>query len=85
MIHRCIGATEVSSFERNCRNYFLEIISNLCFGQYVVPEADLIRMLMQIVFVDNQQTRDLTYKADGDKDPKPTIRSALLQLLLEYR
>jgi len=62
----------------------MEVISNLCFGQYAMPEQDLIKMLMQIIFV-HKQTRDLTYRKDGKKDKKPTIRSALLQLLLEYR
>ena len=81
---RYIEEKETPTFERNCRNYFMEVISSLCFGQYAVPEQDLIKMLMQIIFVD-KKTRDLTYHKEGKKDKKATIRSALLQLLLEYR
>ena len=62
----------------------MDVISNLCFGQSDIPEQGLIKMLMQVIFV-NKETRNLTYHQDGKKDERPTIRSALLQLLLEYR
>ena len=81
---RYIDEEDKADFEKNCHSYFMEVISSLCFGQCAIPEPELIKMLMQIVFEDNQ-TRDLTFNADGKMDRKPTIRSPLLQLLLQYR
>ncbi len=84
LIIRYIEEAEKEEFEKNCHGYFLEVLSSLCFGQNELPEQNLIKKLLQIVFVD-KQTRMLTYKEKGRKDHKPTIRSLLLQLLLKYR
>ena len=69
----------------------MEIISNLCFKGQAAPEPDLVKMLLDIVFMEKDKkllhTQELTpYKDDKSAGDKvPTVRSFLLQLLLEHR
>ena len=83
-------AKTVSSIQRSCREFFMEVVSNLCFGGHKPPEPDLIKMLMNTVFTERKEdasaldTRDMTpYQADPDQ--VPVVRSFLLQLLLEHK
>ena len=75
--------------KRSCRGFFMEIISNLCFKGQAAPEPDLVKMLLDIVFMEKGKlhTQELTpYKDDKSAGDKiPTVRSFLLQLLLEHR
>ncbi len=75
----------MNSFLKSCCQYFMEVVSTLCFGYELFPEPELIEMLMNIIFMENK-TRDLAppFKALKN-DNKPTIRSSLLQLLLDYK
>ena len=65
----------------------MEIVSTLCFGGQNAPDPDLIKMLMQLIFIENKKseltTQDLTPL--GHRDKVPVIRSSLLQLLLEHK
>ena len=79
---------------KSCRDFFMEVISGLCFGQSSAPEDKLVEMLLNIVFTEREEggamrpgTRELTpYKDDLKKmDESPVIRSFLLQLLLEHK
>ena len=81
-----VDKQKIKEVKKSCREFFMEIVSNLCFGGRAAPEPDLIKMLLDNVFVEeNKSTQEVTpYK--GDKADKiPTIRSFLLQLLLEHR
>ena len=75
--------------KRSCRGFFMEIVSNLCFKGQAAPEPDLVKMLLDTVFMEKEQlyTQELTpYKDDKSAGDKiPTVRSFLLQLLLEHR
>ena len=75
--------------KRSCRGFFMEIISNLCFKGQAAPKPDLVKMLLDIVFMEKGKlhTQELTpYKDDKSAGDKiPTVRSFLLQLLLEHR
>ena len=67
----------------------MEVISSLCFGGVGVPEPQLVKLLLDTVFInskdeDHLSTRDLT-PYEGEHDSIPVIRSFLLQLLLEHR
>ena len=91
------GKKQLAAIAKSCRNFFLEVVSSLCFGQANAPEDDLVQMLLNIVFTEREQesgeeggkwgTRELTpYKDDlKEEDATPTIRSFLLQLLLEHK
>ena len=63
----------------------MEVVSSLCFGGDQAPEPDLINMLMDTVLGDDNKTRELSPYDESKPDKKPTIRSFLLQLLLEHR
>lgn len=68
--------------------FFLEIVSTLCFGGEITPEPDLIKMLLDIIFKENKDsksfnTQEITPLIDEEVDKSPVIRSSLLQLLLE--
>ena len=75
--------------KKSCRAYFMEVISSLCFGGVGVPEPELVKLLLDTVFINSDDeveisTRDLT-PYEGKHDSVPVIRSFILQLLLEHR
>lgn len=91
------GRKQLIAIKKNSRNFFIEVISGLCFGQSKAPDDDLIELLLNIVFTEQGQldeegdierrgTRTLTPFTDDvrERDEKPIIRSFLLQLLLEH-
>ena len=65
----------------------MEIVSNLCFKGQAAPEPNLVKMLLDIVFMekDKLHTQELTPYKDDKSDKVPTVRSFLLQHLLEHR
>ncbi len=75
-----------NEIKRSCRRFFMEIVSSLCFKGQAAPEPDLVKILLDIVFME-KGTQELTpYKDDKSaRDKVPTVRSFLLQLLLEHR
>ena len=86
---------KLTEIKKSCTNFFIEVVSSLCFGQSSAPEDDLVVMLLDIVFPEQREvegdgeggiggTRNLTpFKGEGG-DKQPIIRSFLLQLLLEH-
>ena len=68
-----------------CKSYFMEVVSSLCFGQLSPPEPALIEELLNVVFTEQDQTKDFTYSDKEEIDKVPVIRSFLLQLLLEHK
>jgi hypothetical protein len=73
---RLIKGREVDVFLGHCSNYFMEVVSTLCFGRQSVPEPNLIRTLMARMFLEQRS---------GKLDTVPIVTSSLLQLLLENR
>lgn len=75
----------------SCRDFFMEVVSTLCFGGQDTPEPQLIKCLMETVFAMNREgtmftTRDITqYDQESACDEVPVVRSFLLQLLLEHK
>lgn len=98
-IHRSKeGRKQLAAFRKSCHNFFIDVVSVLCFGQSSAPTDDLIEMLLDNVFTEGRveaedkggergkwRTRTLSpYKAER-RDKSPTVRSFLLQLLLEHK
>ena len=78
----------MTQFRSQCKLFFMELVSCLCFGQASPPEPELIEHLLNIVFVekdDKLETSDFTYSKKLVKDRVPVVRSFLLQLLLEHK
>ena len=84
--------------KKSCTNFFIEVVSSLCFGQSSAPEDALVMVLLDIVFTEQKEveeggegkggkrgTRNLTPFKDDVKDKLPVVRSFLLQLLLEHK
>ena len=71
----------------------MELVSTLCFGGHETPEPELIKMLMDTIFTEGGQegeegelgTREFSPYKEAKRDDIPTIRSFLLQLLLEHK
>ena len=87
---------QLEAIRKSCRNFFIEVVSGLCFGQSNAPEDELVEMLLNIVFTERGEgegggegakTRDFSPYTDDMKksDKSPVIRSFLLQLLLEHK
>ena len=68
---------------KSCNRFFIEVVSSLCFGGMEAPEPELVKLLLDTVLRDNQTSRLSPYN-DEQQDETPTIRSFLLQLLLEH-
>ena len=82
---------KLASILRSSQAFFTEVISTLCFGATEPPEEQLIQMLISTVFTEKHAvesellgTRDFNYREIAS-DQIPTIRSFLLQLLLEHK
>ena len=68
----------LKSIRESCHAFFMELVSTLCFGQRDLPEPELVKRLMNIVFASDKTTKD------SDNDKNHMIQSFLLQLLLEH-
>ena len=74
---------ERKTFRRHCHDYFIEVISSLCFGGREPPQPELVKELMRMLFTED---RDLVSPAsEGKADEVSGIKSSLLQLLLEHK
>ena len=81
-----VDKNKIKEVKKSGREFFMEIVSQLCFGGRAAPEPDLIKMLLNNVFIEKtDSTQELTPYEDDKADKIPTIRSFLLQLLLEHR
>lgn len=84
-----VSRSKAEKIRSSCQAFFMEVISSLCFGGSSVPEPQLIKLLLNTVFVDGTDegiaTRELTPYLSKKHDTVPVIRSFILQLLLEHR
>eukprot|EP00731_Ephydatia_muelleri_P007093 Em0003g1341a len=83
---KTIDSSKIRDLEGSCHVFFIELVSQLCFG-YEAPDKDLIKLLFDTIFACKPggsilSTRKLSYKME--KDTVPVIRSCLLQLLLNF-
>ena len=81
-----VDKNKIKEIKKSGRRFFMEVVSELCFGGRAAPEPDVVKMLLNTVFVEKtDSTQELTPYKDDKADKIPTIRSFLLQLLLEHR
>ncbi|XP_062574164.1 E3 ubiquitin-protein ligase rnf213-alpha-like [Saccostrea cucullata] len=81
---------ELKSYQQSCNDFFMAIVSNLCFSDDAVPRKDVVEKLMTYVVV-KTKSDDPTSKAtkqfslvdvDPVVDTTPVLRTFLLQQLL---
>ena len=81
-----VDKNKIKEIKKSGREFFMEVVSQLCFGEQAAPEPDLVKLLLNTVFIEKtDSTQELTPYKDDRADKIPTIRSFLLQLLLEHR
>lgn len=89
MLQRYLKGQKLAKFEQDCHNFFMEVVSTLCFGNQNLPEAALIEYLMDIVFSEDTNLVSPLTEASGSKrdksDKVSVVKSSLLQLLLEHK
>ena len=87
LLKDCDDKAALKEVKRSCRGFFMEVVSEFCFKGDKAPEPDLVKMLLDTVFMEKDEvtTQELTPYKDEKTDKIPTIRSFLLQLLLEHR
>ena len=79
-----VDASKKKAVRKSCHSFFMEVVSSLCFGGNAPPEPELINVLMDTILTESK-TRELTPYKDVKPDDTPTVRSFLLQLLLEHK
>lgn len=76
---------DLADFEQDCHNYFMEVISALCFGGDCAPEPALMKDLVKLVFTEDSDFISPITEAGGSKSNKVSVvQSSMLQLLLEH-
>ncbi|XP_077330450.1 E3 ubiquitin-protein ligase RNF213-like isoform X3 [Lithobates pipiens] len=88
-----VVSTEISDsmnkynrFRRQCNEFFVNFICNLCFKDNTSPDNNVIRHLLSFLFNGTESenyTKALSPFADA-VDTTPVIRSVILKLLLKY-
>lgn len=89
LVCRYFKSKELVNFKRDCHNYFIEVVSTLCFGGQSAPEPALIKSLMEVVFTEDSDLVTPLIETKTEKRLKSekvsVVRSSLLQLLLEHK
>ena len=72
---------EYLTFKSNCETFFLDIVSTLSLNDNLLPESEVIEILIEQVMPKQAHKEE----KDVDFNLNPTIKSTLLQLLLNYK
>uniref|UniRef100_A0A8C2UJJ3 RING-type E3 ubiquitin transferase n=1 Tax=Coturnix japonica TaxID=93934 RepID=A0A8C2UJJ3_COTJA len=80
-------------FRQRCNNFFIDVVTTMCFKDNEPPDAAVIQELLNLLFVYRRllgdSDRPATYTKllspfDEEVDETPIIRSVMLKLLLKY-
>ena len=55
------------AIRNSCRNFFIEVVSGLCFGQLSPPEDELVAMLLDIVFTEQGEKGEGEAGGEGEE------------------
>ncbi|XP_052083737.1 E3 ubiquitin-protein ligase rnf213-alpha-like [Mytilus californianus] len=86
-IHDRETLSKYKNFRRRCNNFFMEVVSQLCFAEGTPPSQEIIKKLLSYIVGQSKRgtkmvTKELTVFQDSI-DPTPVVRSFLLQHLLQ--
>ncbi|CAG2239384.1 RNF213 [Mytilus edulis] len=73
-------------FRRRCNNFFMEVISQLCFAEGTPPSNDIVNKLLSYITVQTKKGQEVTKQLtifDDCIDSTPVVRSFLLQHLMQ--
>nr|XP_030143221.3 LOW QUALITY PROTEIN: E3 ubiquitin-protein ligase RNF213 [Taeniopygia guttata] len=80
-------------FRQRCNNFFIDIVTTMCFKDNEPPEPEVIQSLLDLLFVHRSLGKDSDHPAvytkflspfNDEVDETPIIRSVMLKLLLKY-
>ncbi|XP_059700093.1 E3 ubiquitin-protein ligase RNF213-like isoform X2 [Haemorhous mexicanus] len=89
------AATEKKAlFRQRCNNFFIDVVTTMCFKDNKPPEPEVIQHLLDLLFVERKTVlKDPNHPAvytkflspfNDEVDETPIIRSVMLKLLLKY-
>ncbi|CAC5380698.1 RNF213 [Mytilus coruscus] len=73
-------------FRRRCNNFFMEVISQLCFAEGTPPSNDIVNKLLSYITVQTKKGQEVTKQLtifNDCIDSTPVVRSFLLQHLMQ--
>ncbi|XP_051491080.1 E3 ubiquitin-protein ligase RNF213 isoform X2 [Apus apus] len=82
-----------AKFRQCCNNFFIDVVTTMCFKDNEPPEAEVIRELLDLLFVHRVLLKGSDHPEiytkflspfDEEVDETPMIRSVMLKLLLKY-
>ncbi|XP_061866845.1 E3 ubiquitin-protein ligase RNF213 isoform X2 [Colius striatus] len=81
-------------FRQRCNNFFIDVVTTMCFKDNEPPEAEVIQELLNLLFVHRSLSRNgsghpaiytkFLSPFNDEVDETPIIRSVMLKLLLKY-
>ncbi|KAM4890524.1 E3 ubiquitin-protein ligase RNF213 [Sylvia borin] len=80
-------------FRQRCNNFFIDLVTTMCFKDNEPPEPEVIQKLLDLLFVHRSLVTDSDLPAvytkllspfNDEVDETPIIRSVMLKLLLKY-
>uniref|UniRef100_A0A8B9Q3I3 Ring finger protein 213 n=1 Tax=Apteryx owenii TaxID=8824 RepID=A0A8B9Q3I3_APTOW len=80
-------------FRQRCNNFFIDVVTTMCFKDNEPPEAAVIQELLNLLFVHQDLLKGSDHPAvytkllspfNDEVDTTPIIRSVMLKLLLKY-
>lgn len=71
-----------SVFKKHCLDYFMSIISTLCFGGVDTPEPALIELLVEILY---EEDNLISFLVSNKSNTLSGFRSSLLRILMDHR
>uniref|UniRef100_A0A8B9MD47 RING-type E3 ubiquitin transferase n=1 Tax=Accipiter nisus TaxID=211598 RepID=A0A8B9MD47_9AVES len=78
-------------FRQRCNNFFIDVVTTMCFKDNEPPEAEVIQELLNLLFVHRSLLTDqpaiytkFLSPFNDEVDEIPIIRSVMLKLLLKY-
>uniref|UniRef100_A0A803XP10 RING-type E3 ubiquitin transferase n=1 Tax=Meleagris gallopavo TaxID=9103 RepID=A0A803XP10_MELGA len=80
-------------FRQRCNNFFIDVVTTMCFKDNEPPDTAVIQELLNLLFVYRDFLEDSDHPAaytkllspfDEEVDETPVIRSVMLKLLLKY-
>ncbi|XP_048179403.1 E3 ubiquitin-protein ligase RNF213 isoform X1 [Corvus hawaiiensis] len=80
-------------FRQRCNNFFIDVVTTMCFKDNEPPDPEVIQRLLNLLFVHRSLVKDSDHCAvytkflspfNDEVDETPIIRSVMLKLLLKY-